>query len=202
MRYMLAIPFAFVAVSMLGCGPSMPDVKRVDPTTQTDISGQWNDTDSRLVAEQMITDVLVGQWLTDFAIKNVGKKPTLIVGTVRNRTLEHISIATFVNDLQLAIMNSGKATFVASKEERDEVREERLDQGLNAREETRKDPGRETGADYMLKGEINSSVDSAEGIAAIFYQVNMTLIDLGTNEKVWMGEKKIKKVVERGAYSM
>jgi len=202
MKHILTISMACLLLSALACGPSMPEVKRVDPNKQTDISGKWNDTDSRLVSEEMITDVLKNKWLSDFMLKSDGKKPRLIVGTVRNRTLEHISIGTFVNDLERAITNSGRAVFVASKTERDEVRDERLDQGINASEDTRKEPGKESGADYMLKGEINSTVDSAEGIAAIFYQVNMTLIDLGNNEKVWIGEKKIKKVVERGAYSM
>ena len=202
MKLILVIPAACLLLSALACGPSMPVVKRIDPNRQTDISGKWNDTDSRLVSEEMISDVMKNKWLSNFMLKSDGKKPRLIVGTIRNRTLEHISIGTFVNDLERTITNSGKAVFVASKTEREEVRDERLDQGVNASEETRKEPGKESGADYMLKGEINSTVDSVDGLAAIFYQINMTLIDLGNNEKVWIGEKKIKKVVERGAYSM
>jgi len=193
---------AALAAIATGCGPSMPDVRRIDPNQQTDISGRWNDTDSRLVSEAMIDDVLKAGWLPEFTKKMDGKKPRLIVGTIRNRSLEHINVGTFVNDLERAITNSRKAVFVASKSERDEVREERFDQADNARADTRKEAGQEYGADYMLKGEINSVVDSAGGIATVFYQVNLTLIDLESNEKVWIGEKKIKKVMERGAYSM
>lgn len=199
---MRALPFlAALAAVATACGPSMPDVRRIDPNQQTDISGRWNDTDSRLVSEAMIDDVLKGGWLPEFT-KKADKKPRLIVGTIRNRSLEHINVGTFVNDLERAITNSRKAVFVASKSERDEVREERFDQADNARPDTRKEAGQEYGADYMLKGEINSVVDSAGGIATVFYQVNLTLIDLESNEKVWIGEKKIKKVMERGAYSM
>jgi len=196
MRSMLV--YAVAAVMATGCS-SMPDVKRVDPNTQTDISGRWNDTDSRLVAEAMIEDVLKGHWLADYAAKTGGKKPRIIVGTIRNRTLEHINVGTFINDLERAIVNSGRATFVASRGERDEVREERFDQAVHASEETRKEPSKELGADYMLKGEINSTIDSAGSLAAIYYQVDLTLIDLETTEKVWLGNKKIKKVVEHGS---
>lgn len=184
-----------------GCGSSMPEVRRVDPNTQTDISGRWNDTDSRLVSEAMIDDCLEGRWLLDFKRAHEGRKPRVIVGTVRNRSLEHINVRTFVADLERAITNSGRARFVASRTEREEVRDERLDQAEHASEETRKEPGREHGADFMLQGEINSTLDRAGGLAAVYYQVNLTLVDLETNEKVWIGEKKIKKVVERGSWS-
>jgi len=183
-----------------GCS-SMPDVKRVDPNTQTDFSGRWNDTDSRLVSDQMIDDVLKAHWLTEFAGKSGGKKPRIIVGTIRNRTLEHINVGTFINDLERAIVNSGRATFVASRGEREEVREERFDQAVHASEETRKEPSKEHAADYMLKGEINATVDAAGSLAAIYYQINLTLIDLESTEKVWIGDKKIKKVVEHGSIS-
>lgn len=192
---------AFLAFVAPGCGPSMPEVRRVDPTAQTDISGRWNDTDSRLVSEAMIDDMLEGAWLDAFHRKHGDKKPRIIVGTVRNRSHEHINVRTFVADLERAITNSGQAVFVASRWEREEVRDERVDQAQHASEETRKEPGREHAADYMLQGEINSTIDKAGGVAAVYYQVNMTLIDLETNEKVWIGEKKIKKVVERGAWS-
>jgi hypothetical protein len=35
----------------------------------------------------------------------------------------------------------------------------------------------------------------------IFYQVDMTLIDLERNTKVWQGQQKIKKYIQLGAYS-
>lgn len=193
--------FLFAGILLAGCGSSMPEVRRVDPGTQTDISGRWNDTDSRLVSEAMIDDCLEGRWLLDFKRAHEGRKPRIIVGTVRNRSLEHINVRTFVADLERAITNSGRARFVASRTEREEVRDERLDQATHASAETRKEPGREHGADFMLQGEINSTLDRAGGVAAVYYQVNMTLIDLESNEKVWIGEKKIKKVVERGSWS-
>ena len=91
--------------------------------------------------------------------------------------------------------------FVASKNERGEVRDERLDQDTNASESTRKAMGHEIGADYMLDGTINSIVDQEGGRAVVYYQTNLRLVDMKTNEIVWNGEKKIKKYVKRARVS-
>jgi hypothetical protein len=86
---------------------------------------------------------------------------------------------------------------VASRVEREEIREERADQDINASEETRKAMGKELGADFMLQGTINSIVDEEGKQAVKFYQVDLTLISLVDNTKVWVGQKKIKKFVDK-----
>jgi hypothetical protein len=53
------------------------------------------------------------------------------------------------------------------------------------------------GADFMMKGTIASIVDESFGTKAIYYQVDLNLIDLENSVKSWYGQKKIKKVVER-----
>jgi len=99
--------------------------------------------------------------------------------------------------LERELTNSQKVTFVAGKGERDEVRTERKEQAIYAREETQKAPGKEIGADFMMKGTIATILDEADGTKAVFYQVDLQMIDLENNAKVWYGQRKIKKVVER-----
>jgi len=171
-------------------------VQRIEADEVRDLSGAWNDTDSRLVSEEMIADMLERPWVGDFQL-NAGKRPAVIVGTLRNLSHEHININTFVADIERAMVNSGRVDFVASSLDRQEIRDERKDQDLNAREDTRKAMGQELGADFMLKGEINSIIDHASKDQVRFYQVDLTLISLADNRKVWLGQKKIKKFVKR-----
>lgn len=185
------------AVLVFGLVACNPKVSRVDSNAVTDLSGNWNDTDSRLVADEMIQDVLARPWISRFN-KDHGKVPTVIVGTVRNLSHEHINTRTFISDLEKSLINSGEVDFVASASDRSEVRDERKDQDLHAKEETRKAMGQETGADFMLQGSINTIVDAVKGEQARFYQVDLQLIDLESNRKVWVGQKKIKKTVEKG----
>jgi hypothetical protein len=180
--------------ALVGCQPS---VTRVDSAAVTDLSGNWNDTDSRLVAQEMVQDVLSRNWLPSFSNKQ-GKAPTVIVGSVRNLSHEHINTRTFIADIERELINSGEVDFVASSKERQEIRSERMDQDLNATEATRKAMGQETGADFMLQGSINTIIDAIDGEQARFYQVDLNLIDLSSNRKVWVGQKKIKKTIEKG----
>ncbi len=178
-----------------------PTVTRVESDSVTDLSGNWNDTDSRLVAQEMIQDVLSRSWLSQFN-RSKGKAPTVIVGTVRNLSHEHINTRTFIADMERELINSGEVEFVASAQDREEVRSEVKDQDLHSTEESRKTMGQEVGADFMLQGSINSIVDAVSGEQARFYQIDLTLIELGSNRKVWVGQKKIKKTVEKGGFRL
>lgn len=182
-----------IALLVAGCSTR---VERVAPDEQRDLSGRWNDTDSRLVAEEMVADVLSRAWLGNH-VNAQGRQPAVIVGEIRNLSHEHINMRTFVSDIQRALINSGKVEFVAARDERDELRDERLDQDLHAREDTRKAMGRELGADYMLQGNINTILDVEGRQQVRYYQVDLTLTSLTDNRIVWIGQKKIKKFVTR-----
>ncbi len=171
-------------------------VTRVDTGLVTDLSGRWNDTDSRLVAEGMVNEALGKPWLRNFTGAK-DRQPVVVIGAILNRSNEHINVQTFVSDLERELTNSQKVVFVANKAEREEIREERREQAIHAREDTQKAPGKELGADFILKGTISTILDESDGIRAVFYQVDLEMIDLENNVKSWYGQKKIKKVVER-----
>lgn len=189
---------AFALAGLLaGCAST---VNRVDPNTVTDLSGNWNDTDSRLVAEEMIVDCLKRPWLQRATDAKGGKLPVVIVGTIKNRSNEHIAVTTFTKDLERELINDGRVEFVAAKGERDEVREEREDQQQNASASSMKALRNETGADFMIIGNIDQINDAKGGTAAKTYQVNLELVNMESNQKVWIGTKDIKKLIKRGAF--
>lgn len=196
----LPIGLAIFLLVLAGCS-STPSVDRMDSGEVVDVSGFWNDTDSRLVSEEMVNDSLGRVWIEEFR-GATGTKPTVIVGAVRNRSSEHINTRTFTKDLERAFVNSGRIRLVASSDERGGMREERIDQLRNATIDTAKSMGKEVGADFMLIGGINMIIDSAGGTAVRFYQVELELINLESNEKVWIGQKKLKKVVKQSRFKL
>ena len=173
-------------------------VARLDTNSVTDLSGSWNDTDSRLVADEMINDCLGRPWYSQFAAQK-GSVPTIVIGKVRNKSHEHIRVETFIKDIERALINSGKAEFVANSNEREDLRNELADQQGNTTEETTKDAGMEIGADLMLTGTINSVLDQEGGEQVVFYQIDMELTDIQSHRKVWLGDKKIKKYVAKSS---
>lgn len=194
MRAFLAT-FALAGL-LVGCA----SVNRIDPGTVTDLSGNWNDTDSRLVAEQMITDCVARPWLGEFKSAHGGVKPVVIVGSIKNRSNEHIAVTTFTKDLERELINSGLVKFVASKDERGDVREEREDQQQNSSAETMKRLRNETGANFMVIGNIDQINDASGRSSAKTYKINLELIDMESNEKAWIGTKDIKKMVKKSMF--
>jgi uncharacterized protein (TIGR02722 family) len=183
---------------LISCGPKV-EVKRVETNEVADLSGRWNDVDAQMVSKEMINQMFEGGWLNKFKTEN-GRDPVLIVGRVSNKTSEHINTEIFTKEIEKACINSGLVEFVASSSERDEIRQERIEQQSNASMETTKQIGNETGADFMLKGVISSVEDAIDGKKVVYYQTNMELVNIETNKKVWVGDKKIKKFVSRGKW--
>ena len=169
-------------------------VTRVSPDQQIDLSGRWNDTDSKLVAEEMINDVLNRPWREDF-FRAFNEKPVVIVGMVQNKTSEHIEAETFIKDIEREFINSGMVRVVENSVFREKLREERAEQGEFASPETQAQWGKELGADFMMFGVITSIVDSYNKEKVVNYKVNLELANLETNEKVWIGDKEIKKYI-------
>ena len=196
MKYCMLVLLAALMVIFAGCASS-PKVERQEVDTTIDLSGRWNDTDSRLVSEEMIADCLRRPWVEKYKARNDGKIPTVIVGQIKNRSHEHINVQTFVKDLERELINSGQVQFVASRGEREGIREERVDMARNASDETMKEAGQEIGADYMLIGVINTIRDDIGSEAVMYYQVDLELIDMANNLKVWIGDKKIKKLIKK-----
>jgi uncharacterized protein (TIGR02722 family) len=170
-------------------------VTRISEKDQVDLSGRWNNTDSRLTSEEIIKECQSGAWLASH-VEKTGKKPVVIVGFVKNKSHEHIEAETFVLDLEKSFINQGQVKLVQGGDKRNEIRGERGDQQDNASQSTMKQFGLEMGADYMLQGDINSIVDSYKSKKVIYYQINLQLTNIQTNEVVWIGDKKITKYVK------
>ena len=198
-RLLQVITVCAALVLMAGCSNDSKKVTRVEADSTTDLSGKWNDTDSRLVAEEMIKDCIERPWYNKMIQSRGGTLPTIVIGSVRNKSHEHINVETFIKDMERALINSGKVDFVANAEERSELRDELASQEGNATEETRKEAGQEIGADMMLTGSLNSIVDQEGSDAVIFYQIDLQLVDIQSHKTIWIGDKKIKKYLSKNS---
>lgn len=194
--FLAAAVLALMAV-MTGCGGMQ--VQRVATDTVVDLSGRWNDTDAQYVGEKIVDQVTNAKWLKNF-YKQKGREPRVIVGTIKNKTDEHIEIDTFRKSIEYALTNSGDVKFVASKEEREEVRDERTDMQEYSSDDTKKAFKKEKAADFMLKGVLTSVPDEKGGQKVILYQADFELWDIESNEKEWAGQAQQKKVISKSSF--
>ena len=195
MKLRLLLCMTVIIMLTVGCATG-PTVTRTASDEVIDLSGRWNDTDSRLTAETMVSSMLSSAWLEQF-ISSEGREAVVIIGSVRNRSSEHIDAETFIKDIERELINSGRIIFVAGGAARDEVREERDDQQSNSTQTSAAALAAETGADFMMQGVITSQTDAIDGKRATLYKVDMELIGLENNQKVWIDTKEIKKLVEQ-----
>ncbi len=190
-----ALPFLLLVGALLIGSSCNRQVQRIDTDSTVDLSGRWNDTDARLTSAELVTEIMGRPWL-ERHVSRTSRQPVVIVGMVENKSHEHIEAEVFTKELEKAFINSGRVRLVQGGEKREQIRRERADQQTNASQSTMKQWGLEVGADYMLQGSINSIMDAYKRKKVVYYQIDMILTDMQTNEVVWIGDKKIKKFVK------
>lgn len=191
MRY-FTVPGVLLVTLFFSCSRS---VTRIEPTTSIDLSGRWNDTDSRMVADKMIFDLFDSESFKTYA-KALGRKPVIIVGLINNKTSEHIDADNYIKKFEVVIHNSGIAELVESGAFRDKLREERAQQQDFASSATAAKWGEEAGADIMLFGDMTSETDVYKSKRVVNYITTLYLTDLETNKRIWYGQEEIKKMVK------
>ncbi len=187
--------FSAIALLVLLVAACSRSVTRVSPDTQIDLSGRWNDSDSRIVANKMVDEFLNSERYKEYA-RQTGATPAIIVGYVSNKTSEHIDADNFIKKFEVEIFNSGSADLVESPEFREKLRAERADQQQFSSSETAAQWGKEYGAELMLFGTMTSETDVYQKKRVVNYITTMYLTDIETNKRVWYGQEEIKKYIE------
>ncbi len=200
MKRHILLPVFFLVLLVILTGCTTLRVDRVNAHKDIDLSGEWNDTDIRLVSEDLIRSCLKGSWYGAYS-KAKKRDPVIIVGRFSNMSSERIDTSIIVKKFEYAIVESQKIILVAGSDERGFIRDERMDQQIFANPATAKALAMETGADFMLLGSVKTVTDSEGGKTVRTYYVSAQLVELETTRVVWLDESTIKKVISRSAYT-
>jgi uncharacterized protein (TIGR02722 family) len=195
-RALTALALATLPLTLSACSGPTRQVTRVPADAVVDIDYRFNDTDARQVWQGMVNDATFRGWIDRWIAERSGQRPIIIVGSIKNNTQDYINTLTFTRNFEREMLNSGRVRVVAAKGDRPDLRDERLQGQEWNSAATRKQMKNETGADLMLLGDINDIQQrSLDGrTVSKYYQVNLDLTDLETNEKVWIGSVEVKKV--------
>ena len=196
MRFLGPIMVLFLAATVqLGC--SSFSAERVDDKDDEMLSTEWNENDSRMTAEKMIKEMLGRPWLKDHMMEE-GKKPIVLVADIENRTDEpYIDQVALTNDVATELINSRRVGFVDGGARKKILDEIQYHAGGAVSPKSAKRIGNQTGADYLLFGDISSFTQRLKGRMIRTYQVSLRLTHLETSEIRFMGTHKIKKKFKR-----
>ncbi|MDR2500237.1 MAG: penicillin-binding protein activator LpoB [Treponema sp.] len=196
-RYTGVALITLALLTALSACKTASGVSRVDSSTQTDLSGYWNDTDVRIVCDSLISACLDSPRVAQESAKK-GRTPVILIGQFKNDSDEHIDTSIISKTMEVAIFNSGKADFVAGGDTRTELRQERQEQQGNASEGTAASLGNETGADFLLTGTVKTIIDRAGNTSTRTYYVSAELSNIETNARLWMDQNsEIKKLIKQ-----
>ncbi|GMO23958.1 MAG: hypothetical protein Ta2B_03290 [Termitinemataceae bacterium] len=192
----IAVLLLTASVFTVSCA-STPQTTRVSSGKITDLDGNWNDTDVDIVCKDLINQFFESPRVANFEKTNK-RLPVIKVSLFKNASNEPIDTTIISKRMQVVILNSGKADFVADDSVSETLRNEARDQQSNASAKTAARLADETGADFLLTGKVTSIVQAAGNKQVRAYDVSADATDISSHRIIWSGQNtEIKKVIKR-----
>jgi uncharacterized protein (TIGR02722 family) len=101
--------------------------------------------------------------------------------------------------VRVELSKSNKVSFI-DKEARQDIQEEYEYQNTGVVEAaTKKGPGGQVGADFIVNGRLDSIVQEVGKDKTVYYKVTLNLTNLKTSEIRWTDQKQIRKAYKKRA---
>jgi uncharacterized protein (TIGR02722 family) len=184
---------SYLAVFLAACGPKA-FVKGTydDPTKENLMNDQWSETDMQTTAKAMVDSMIAHP-----VIAQAKTPPIVMVTNLQNKTSEHIDTQSIMDMIRVELMKSGKVSFI-DKEARGDIADEYNYQNSGmVGEETKKGPGGQVGADFIVNGRVDSIVQEVGKDKTVYYKITLNLTNLKTSVINWTDHKQIRKAFKK-----
>jgi hypothetical protein len=181
------------ALVLSSCGPkAFVKGDYEDPEKANLMNDQWSETDMQTVVRD-----LVGSLTFHPAIKDAKNPPVVMVTQLQNKTSEHIDTQSVMDMVRVDLMKTGKVGFI-DKEARQDIADEYNYQnsGMVAKD-SKKGPGGQTGADFIINGRLDSIVQEVGKDKTVYYKVTLNMTNLKTGMIVWSDNKQLRKAYKK-----
>ena len=177
----------------LGC-TSAPIVRYGDAKAVETINTDFGSTDLQQIAEAM-----AGSMLQARVVSESRDPPFVTLADVKNKTTEYIDTKVITEKIRIRLVKSGRVRFAVSINEMqsqiDELKRQNQSGLYSAESKSRM--GNMLGAKYRVEGAISSIVKQTKDVKDVFYQFNLSLINIETGVLEWADEKEIRKTASR-----
>lgn len=193
-KIFLPLSFCMLAIINVSCGPQafVKGQYDSDVDKQNLLNDQWSETDM-----QETVKALVASMMANPSINTAKVPPTVLITNLQNKTSEHIDTQSVMDMVRVEIMKTGKLRFI-DKEARTDIDEEYAYQGSGrVSGETKKGPGGQVGADYIVNGRLDSIVQEVGKDKTVYYKITLNLTNLKSSVMEWSDNKQIRKVYRK-----
>ncbi|QDK36268.1 penicillin-binding protein activator LpoB [Bdellovibrio sp. NC01] len=180
-------------MALSACGPqAFVKGQYDDVDRENNLNDQWSETDMQKAVHD-----LVGSALNSASISQAKKMPVVMVTNLQNKTSEHIDTQSIMDMVRVELMKSGRVGFI-DKEAREDISNEYDYQNSGkVSQETKKGPGGQIGADYIINGRLDSIVQEVGKDKSVYYKLTMNMTNLKTSMIVWSDQKQIRKTYKK-----
>ena len=192
-KFLLAVSGVVMALTLTNCGPkAFVKGEYDDVNRENNLNDQWSETDMQKAVADMVNSLT-----SHPSINKPGKLPVVMVTNLQNKTSEHIDTQSIMDMVRVDLMKSGKVGFI-DKEAREDISNEYNYQGSGMVEEaTKKGPGGQIGADFIINGRLDSIVQEVGKDKSVYYKLTLNLTNLKTSMIVWSDKKQLRKTFKK-----
>ncbi len=185
-----AAVLALGALSLTACGPKAftKGDYDADVNQQNLLNDSWSETDMQVTVKTMVDSLVRHR-----SIAESKAPPIMMVTNLQNKTSEHIDTQSIMDMVRVELTNSGRVAFI-DKEARNDIAEEYnyQDSGM-VNQQTKKGPGGQIGADFIVNGRLDSIVQEVGKDKTIYYKITLNMTNLKTGVITWTDQKQIRK---------
>ena len=163
-----------------------------DPTRENLMNDQWSETDMQVVVKSMVDSLVKHK-----AIANAQRPPVVMVTNLQNKTSEHIDTESIMDMVRVELTNSGEVSFVDKQAREDVSNEYDYQNNGSTSSETKKGPGGQIGADFIINGRLDSIVQEVGKDKSVYYKLTLNMTNLKTNIITWTNNKQIRKTFKK-----
>lgn len=185
----LKVLVCLLSLVIIQCGPkAFVKGKYDDVERENLLNDSWSETDMQNAVKDLVSSVVGHN-----SIANAKTPPVVMVTQLQNKTSEHIDTQNIMDMVRVELMRSGKVEFI-DKEARQDIKDEYDYQNSGiVSEETKKGPGGQTGADFIINGRLDSIVQEVGKDKTVYYKITLNLTNLKTSKITWSDYKQIRK---------
>lgn len=190
---MIVSLFSIVLLGVVSCGPKAFVKGQYDDVNRENLlNDQWSETDMQKAVQDLVASLM-----TSPAIANSNKMPIVMVTNLQNKTSEHIDTQSIMDMVRVELMKTGKVGFI-DREARQDISEEYNYQNSGmVSEETKKGPGGQVGADFIINGRLDSIVQEVGKDKSVYYKLTLNLTNLKSSMITWSDQKQIRKTFKK-----